>query len=121
VQTFRILTVLACVASAPTVWAAESIKFNQVGAYESNKGDVAVRLYLYAAGQAYMVYNTAVTQKGLKPLFCPPKSLSMNEGNYVSVFEKALPKARLVFGPRLPRVPMEIVLLDGLQSTFPCD
>lgn len=94
--------------------------WNTAGNYERVRDDVGTRIWLTAAGSAFGVANAQTVALGGSPLFCVPQTLILNEKNYVSIFEKTLPRARKVFGDKYPTIPWEIILLDGLRVTFPC-
>jgi hypothetical protein len=116
----RFILLVLAVTSIPAAAAEKAPRPNNVGAYEAAKGSEAVRTYLFAAGQAYVYSNATIEGRKLPPLFCLPKGLSLNPENYIEIFENALPKARKIFGIAVANVTLEVILLDGLMTTFPC-
>jgi hypothetical protein len=72
-----------------------------------------------AAGGSYLAANVELALNKEKILFCQPRTLTLNADNYVNIFEKEL--AKLKEGEQdWADVPIEFVLLWGLEATFPC-
>ena len=94
--------------------------WNTVGQYSQVRDDERVKIYLAAAGGAYVAANAALEVRGKAKLFCQPGSLTMNPENYISIFERYLGENHFTDGKSLTPIPIETVLLHALQSTFPC-
>lgn len=106
------------VIAAPAL--ARDPSWNTAGNYEAARGAIETRLWISAAGNAFVLANAWSVREGGVPLFCAPQNLTLNEQNYISIFEKALPRAKKIFGERYPSLPWEAILMDGLRTTFPC-
>ena len=76
-----------------------------------------VATYLMGVGSAFMLANANATLKNQPLLYCQTPTLTLNALNYLDIFEKELergpPESVLNYGD-------EMVLLLGLQRTFPC-
>lgn len=114
----RIILVILITSSLAS--AADTDPFVTVSEYEEIKNSEMVRSYLFAAGQAYVYFNITLTRHEKEPLFCPPSGQPLSSADYVAMFEKALPKARRIFGASVGNVTLEVILLDGLRAAFPC-
>jgi hypothetical protein len=80
-------------------------------------GADSVMMYLMGAGNAYIMANGNAMARNQPLLYCQPPGLTLNALNFLDIFEKELargpPEAVLNYGD-------EMVLLFGLQRTFPC-
>ena len=76
-----------------------------------------VQLYVFGAGAAYSNANANLRVVKHQPtLYCQPDHLSMTSENYANIIEKEIARWD---SPRQD-VPIAVVLLSGLQFTFPC-
>lgn len=76
-----------------------------------------VREYIAGVGKGMLMYSIyAETKSGIKPLFCVPGNLALNEDNYQSILDgylaahKALPEGMTI----------EILMIYALIEAFPC-
>ena len=78
-------------------------------------GTDTVMTYLMGAGNAYLTANANLGLRNQPQLYCQPPTLTLNALNYLEIFEKELAKNEAAV-----HYPDEMVLLSGLQRTFPC-
>jgi len=72
-------------------------------------------LYITGVGSGYEWSNAFLGQKGKQPLFCVQNGLALNPKNYITIFEQELKEQNYAADEFV-----EIVLMHGLQRTFPC-
>lgn len=83
-------------------------------------------VYVTGAGEAYGWANATLKSKGGAPLFCIPDKLSLNGYNYEKIFKDEVERHRSVYTPMLDTPGVNslslvgLVLLNGLEATFPC-
>ena len=85
--------------------------------------DIA-ELYLAGAGDGLMAANTLAVGKK-EPIFCPPTKLVLNVDNYKVITDSQLEHMEDRFEKsnreaELEAFPLSLVLMYGLQRTFPC-
>ena len=80
----------------------------------------AVKLYVIGVGHGISWANTDAAQKGV-PLYCQPPKFGLNGDNYIDILEKTIKvfEAKAT-AKELNEFPVAMVLLTGLEQTFPC-
>jgi hypothetical protein len=78
---------------------------------------LSVQLFVFGAGEAYTYTNGALSVKHQPELYSQPDHLSLTTDNFMTIVEKELVRRKYVPSEDLPIV---VVLLSGLQYTFPC-
>jgi hypothetical protein len=86
---------------------------------EQLKINPVFRSYINGVGRGIAWANVVVKNQKNAPLFCggPPK-LALGPENYISILDAAI-KART--NDVKPDAPIELLLLRGLQESFPCE
>lgn len=87
--------------------------------YERIKNTSELNNYLEGLGRGYTWANSRVEINGSTPLFCPPSKLPITLSNYSQILEKEAADSNSN-GSNLG-TPIELLLLDGLIHTFPCN
>ena len=83
-------------------------------------------IYVIGASEAYGWANVSLVQRGDAPLFCVPANLHINGNRYLEIFKAESANHRSAYKQMVDRSGhksmdfVDIVLLDGLKSTFPC-
>lgn len=72
-------------------------------------------LYISGVGSGYKWSNAFLMQEGKQPHFCVQKGLALNPKNYITIFEQELKEKK-----HAAEEFVEIILMLGLQRTFPC-
>ena len=82
-----------------------------------DKADKALlKVYLDGVKEGIVMLNVTLQAEGRQPLFCQPEKLALT----VEQAEKIMMReAKKMADP--DRVPVSIILIHGLQDTFPCD
>jgi hypothetical protein len=92
--------------------------FMDVKSYRMYKGTDEVKSYVTAAAHAYGWANSELRGRNQSPLYCENKQLVLNADNYITILEKSIQDRK--GHPNLETTSIELLLLKGLQDTFPC-
>jgi hypothetical protein len=73
-----------------------------------------IKIYVDGAGAAYL-FASVSDERG--PFYCPPQSLAITTQNLINILDDHIARAN----PPLPDdSPIAMILLLGLEYTFPC-
>jgi hypothetical protein len=73
-------------------------------------------LYLKGIGEGLQLANSELEAvRRQQPLFCPPPQLSLRSSNFVDILEQEIKRQAW-----RDDTPLALILLRGLQNTFPC-
>lgn len=101
-----------------------SAAFNNALEYESLSEEQRQLFlsYTFGVGRGLQLANVMLEQNGKELLYCASKKLSLTVQNYQMIFEEELKKHLKFYREASGNepYPVEIVLLAGLKSTFPC-
>jgi hypothetical protein len=78
----------------------------------------ATRVYIDGVGAGLQSANAALRSGKQQPLFCEPLNFVITSENLLNILDQRIGKGSL--SPMSEDLPIEIVLLIGLQKTFPC-
>ncbi len=79
---------------------------------------VYVEFYVRGIGEAY---GWSSIQLGDKAYYCPPKKLSLNAQNYMSIIDREIEVLENDSSSKNPsEIPIPLVLFSGLNKSFPC-
>jgi len=82
-----------------------------------DKADKALlKVYLDGVKEGIVMLNVTLQAEGRQPLFCQPQKLALTVEQAEEIMTR---KAKKMADP--DRVPVSIILIHGLQDTFPCD
>jgi hypothetical protein len=82
-----------------------------------DKADKALlKVYLDGVKEGIVMLNVTPQAEGRQPLFCQPQNLALTVERAEEIMMR---KAKKMADP--DRVPISIILIHGLQDTFPCD
>ena len=84
---------------------------------QSEGSKLLVQTYIGGVASGFMYANTALQQKGLKPLFCRDAGLDFKEAN--SIMDAAVTAYMRRTGAD-PNMLVEVLLLVQLQRLYPC-
>jgi hypothetical protein len=84
--------------------------------YERFKDTEGFKLYLHGVGHGYSGANADLFVRGLPLLYCQPDKLALGPENYADILQEEIRRNRLIE----PNTLVAILLLSGLQNTFPC-
>jgi hypothetical protein len=88
--------------------------------YLRTRENLVTQSYVAGLGSGYFWSNAYLgTMKNAKPLYCQNPQLSLGQANYINILESRI-KQLEQRGRKLGDTPIELVLLEGLQQTFPC-
>jgi hypothetical protein len=84
------------------------------------KDDTSFRMYILGVGNGYTWANIDLEKKKENPLFCPPKKLALTVDNLIHTIDMMIKDTK--YGKLISKTdtPIELILLKGLQETFPC-
>jgi len=92
----------------------------QYRAYLASPDQAVVNgIKIYVQGLAEGIQAASVATQ--KQLYCPPKGVPLAMNNYVDILDRQIRKAAI----SMPQAQLEstwvvVLLLEGLQQTFPC-
>jgi hypothetical protein len=101
-----------CIASSAN---ASTILFKSYREPSSEQFRTFNKIYLDGVKEGLLFFNAALQADGKTPYFCLPSKLALT---VEQVEEIMMRQAKTVVDP--DRVPVSILLLHGLQDTFPC-
>jgi hypothetical protein len=82
-----------------------------------DKADKALlKVYLDGVKEGIVMLNVTLQAEGRQPLFCQPQKLALTVERAEEIMMR---KAKKMADP--DRIPVSIILIHGLQDTFPCD
>jgi hypothetical protein len=107
-----LLSSLHSVANAITVEEYEEIKILSVEIAET---------YMHGVIEGIDFANLYIENENCK-IYCLPPKLTLNTRNAMDILENKIDEYRKnkVFGDDLKKAPIELLLLKGLEETFPC-
>jgi hypothetical protein len=115
-RTLLILTLLRLPVGAADMSVKQYEK--EVHSSDRNRAD-AIKLYVIGIGQGIAWANTAA-EKNNSPLYCQPRTFSMNGTNYIDILDKMIKTFESkTTVEELNELPVAMLLV-GLQETFPC-
>lgn len=88
--------------------------------YESLKDTQEFKMYISAVGEGFSWANTELTGNGRSPLYCQPPKLGLTFENYLRILKDYIEKNKELVKRLGDNFPVEVLLLRGLQETFPC-
>lgn len=108
-KTFRLISLILALC-APSIYSMD------VKTYMENSSSNLPILYISGVGDGYLFANASVkSERKVQSLYCQPSSLSLNGYNYKNILDDELKSGRYSSD-----TPISVVLLRGLQRTFPC-
>jgi hypothetical protein len=95
---------------------AATVRFKQYTDETDKQFRVFNRMYLDGVKEGLIAFNSALVADGKSPLFClPPKlALTVEQADNIMMRE-----AKVFTDP--DNFPISILLLNGLEATFPCN
>jgi hypothetical protein len=76
----------------------------------------ALKVYLDGVKEGIIMLNLTLQMEGRQPFFCQPQTLALNVEQAEEIMMR---KAKKMADP--DGVPISLILIHGLQDTFPCD
>ena len=73
-------------------------------------------MYLDGVKEGIVMFNVTLQAEGRQPLFCQPEKLALTVEQAEEIMMR---KAKKMANP--DGVPISLILIHGLQDTFPCD
>jgi hypothetical protein len=87
----------------------------------SDTGRNTVRAYIDGVGEGFGWANIKLDFDGNAKLFCTPPTLTLNNDNFLRILDDEIAlNAKAIAAEALSVAPVEFLLLQGLQKTFPC-
>ncbi len=85
------------------------------------KSDSTGKFYLKGVGDSLQFASVWGEGNGHAPLFCPPEKFVLTADNFDNIYTEELEKLKKEKGVKQTKfLPVGLVMLLGLQSTFPC-
>lgn len=82
----------------------------------------AITFYIAGVGVGTVCANMELRDRGKPPLYCPPRKLTLTADNYSRILDDEIERAMKNVGlQKIQDFPTEIILLNGLINTFPCN
>ena len=107
---------------ATPVYAEISAKKYLVLKEASNKTpetELLLTTYISGVGSAYTFANAMLESEGQSPLFCVPRKLALNTGNFTVILDNTIEKLSTIADTE--DLTVSLLILQGLIATFPCD
>jgi hypothetical protein len=95
---------------------AASILFKTYKSPIDKADKAALKVYLDGVKEGIVMLNVTLQAEGRQPLFCQPQKLALTVEQAEEIM---MHKAKKMTDP--DGVPISIILIHGLQDTFPCD
>jgi len=118
----RILLVLLGLLSFGAVANAEiTVKEYRTAMSSGKESQVQLtRLYVAGVGEGILVANS-MAERINTPLFCQPEKLALAIDNFISIIDRIIKDVTPKAPPaELDDTPIPIMLMLGMQETFPC-
>ena len=112
VTLFAFIWLIAAVFVAP-VWAEISVRD-----YDKARESETLKTYITGVAKGIFWANAVLGFNKQTPLFCPPANLALTGENYRDILNRELNAQKDKYSLDAP---IEMILLHGLMSTFPCD
>ncbi len=78
------------------------------------------KVYIYGLGEGFLLANIEATKKKA-PLYCHPDKLALSMANYVDIVDRQIKeRSNRMTQAQLDEIPIAVLLLEGLEETFPC-
>jgi hypothetical protein len=86
----------------------------------TENGKLLVKTYVKGLGEGMMIANLeAKKKKGT--LYCAPQNLAVTPDNYLNILERQIKDIGVTMpAAKVDDLPLSILLMRGLQQTFPC-
>lgn len=97
---------------------AEASSVDVAGRFEELKGTREMAYYMHATMQAFTIANMELEVSRHPPLYCQPREFSAVD--VIAMTSNQIPIAKKVYGDKFNEMPVGIVLLDALKTSFPC-
>jgi len=94
---------------------AEATAKEMLAQIESNEGHVLATAFIAGNANGLSWANTELRDRGLKPLYCQPPTLSITPDQDVQIMRDHIRRY-----PKLADFPAGVVMMIALQATFPC-
>lgn len=88
--------------------------------FEQVKDEEICKSYIHGVGVGYTIANVESKRSKQKPLYCPPPKLAVTQDNHLRILADTIKEERQK-GEDIEDKPVELILLRGLQKTFPCE
>jgi hypothetical protein len=88
-----------------------------VKAYDGIKKDEIVKVHINGVGRGYAWANAQLILANQQPLYCQPDKLALDIANYIGIIDREIKDTENKY---TLDTPVELILLRGLQKTFPC-
>lgn len=87
----------------------------------NNEIKTGMTSYIAGMGHAYMVANAHLNSQNNPMLFCQPDKLSLDVDNFVNILDIEIgDESKFLTESQLQSTPIALLLLRGLEKTFPC-
>jgi hypothetical protein len=86
--------------------------------YEQVKHNQRFKTYIDGVGTGCSVANVALVKRKQPELYCPPANRELKAEHYLQILEEEFQRNQETYTK--VDAPVEIILLKGLQKTFPC-
>lgn len=94
-------------------------EYEKVRARPGTRAYEDATLYILGIGEGIAWANVALANKKMPRLYCPPPNLAMNANNYLQMADNAAKESHEKLR-NVKEISIEILLLNELQTTFPC-
>lgn len=91
-----------------------------VADYEKARSTSEMKLYMTGVGQGLVWANEGVANEHKVRLFCPPPAMTLMPENFIRITEENISFYRETLKGFNDQMQVELVMLRGLQNTFPC-
>jgi hypothetical protein len=115
------IALLMLVACVPLAGAEMTVKQYHKDSHSRNEYIAGgVKMYVMGVGQGIGWANVAAA-KNNAPLYCQPSNFAINANNYIDILNKMIDTfSTTTTAKELDEFPIGMLLLMGLQQTFPC-
>ncbi|MFV3415350.1 hypothetical protein ACQCLI_18795 [Pseudomonas nitroreducens] len=96
----------------------EASSVDVAGKFEQLKGTREMAYYMHATMQAFTIANMELEISRHPPIYCQPREFSAVD--VIAMTSNQISIAKKVYGEKFDEMPIGIVLLDALKTSFPC-
>lgn len=115
----KIILVLVLMVSFVPVFGINFDEYKAIKASENSSDKLALEYYISGLGSGYFAANNVLKYEGNARFYCQPEKLLLKSANYMDILEKKAEKLDTTKSYNT-KVPIDMILLEGLRDTFPC-
>ena len=118
-RSINIILVLVLMVSSVPVFGINFDEYKAIKASGNSSDKLALEYYISGLGSGFFTANTVLKYEGNTQFYCQPEKLLLKSVNYMKILEEKAEKLDTAKSYNT-KVPIDMILLEGLRDTFPC-